>query len=316
MSQRRTISGRFSVDDNETTAVVSTSMKQPDSVGVGTNGVFEITDGTTLSLDDSNIVDDDIENGQQQLYQESQPLSSSLPNDNNVINNGQHTNVNSHRMSAAERHTNRIRYWKESPFAVGLTEPTWVEERNRSTQLEEDISGCLWCSAYVCPLLGASRVGNMAVLKSSAITVEVLSDDVDETTGQQLTERIKKPQLDIVVGPYWPMLVFVTYPLIFGVSGLTLKAIYENGLPVIGIVIWLLCTVGLIVSLALTSCRDPGIVHRMRTIPKTTNQQPNKNSNNGYPTAWRWTDQADSYRPRGAWYDTDTAVVVEGFDHT
>ena len=31
---------------------------------------------------------------------------------------------------------------------------------------------------------------------------------------------------------------------------------------------------------------------------------------------WRWNDRALTYRPRGAWYDQDTAVVVEGFDHT
>jgi hypothetical protein len=67
------------------------------------------------------------------------------------------------------------------------------------------------------------------------------------------------------------------------------------------IALWLICTVALVVSLALTGCRDPGILRRKATLPEST---------------WRWSDQAQTYRPPGAYYDPDTAVVVEDFDHT
>lgn len=54
----------------------------------------------------------------------------------------------------------------------------------------------------------------------------------------------------------------------------------------------------------MTAFRDPGILPRHHKIPPQ------------HEGAWRWNDRAHSYRPRGAWYDPDTAVIVEGFDHT
>ena len=96
------------------------------------------------------------------------------------------------------------------------------------------------------------------------------------------------------------MLCLVTYPLIFGVSIATL--VYAiPGKPVIIIFFWAVCTLGLIYSLAMTAFRDPGILPRHNNAPDST---------------WRWSDRAHSYRPRGAWFDPDTGVIVEGFDHT
>jgi hypothetical protein len=199
----------------------------------------------------------------------------------------------------------RIKVWKESPFAIGLTEPTWIDERYRDyydsrADFMPDESGCLCMSARVCPMFGASRVGNMAVLKSSQEWVEEV--EYDDETNEPTTKRYTRPRLDIVVGPYWPMLVFVTYPLILGVSGWTfLSGILRPGTSIVLRFVWTVCTVTLIVSLTRTAFRDPGILYRQRKQKDST---------------WRWSDQADTYRPRHAWYDMDTAVVIEGFDHT
>jgi hypothetical protein len=202
------------------------------------------------------------------------------------------------------RHTRRIQNWKESPFAVGLTEPTWYDEKYRSSKLPSDESGCLCCSAYVCSFLGAGRVGNMAVLKCSTETVEGIIE-YDDENGQPIIGKTQTPRIDIVVGPYWPMLFFVTYPLILGVSSFTFYVgIYQNSLPILVVLLWASCTTGLIISLACTGFRDPGILLKTRNPPTNSSG------------SWRWSDQADTYRPRNAWYDTDTAVVVEGFDHT
>jgi len=59
----------------------------------------------------------------------------------------------------------------------------------------------------------------------------------------------------------------VTYPLIIGVSLFTL-AFALPGKPLWLVGIWAVCTVTLIVSLALTACSDPGIVRR--TLEKPT----------------------------------------------
>jgi hypothetical protein len=246
------------------------------------------------------------------------------------------------------RHERRLQKWKGSPFAVGYTEATWMDERTRDPRdrsLPYDDTGCLCCSAQVCPLFGATRVGNMSVLKQSVEWVEVVVAVDDEeandsmknganlTSDQPLStsaaaaatngppqpiatktvlRRVARPRLDIVVGPYWPMLCGITYPLIFGMSGWTLYSGLWHAKSPAPLVVWLLfvtLTVGLIVSLALTAFRDPGILLRTRTLVP--------NPHNPHELAsWRWSDVADSYRPRDAWYDSDTAVIVEGFDHT
>lgn len=170
-------------------------------------------------------------------------------------------------------------------------------------QVEPDHTGCLCFSARICPLLGAQRVGNMVVLKSSHEWVEEITED--EETGERTTHRYTRPVLNIVVGPYWPMMAFVTYPLILGISGWTfVTGILPGGKPFPIVLGWAICTVGLIVALAFTACSDPGIMHRYREAPPQ------------YEGIWRWSDQALTYRPKGAYYDSDTAVVVEDFDHT
>ena len=207
-----------------------------------------------------------------------------------------------------ERKQSRIKRWKESPFACGLTEATWEEERNHRrdhySDLPRDDTGCVCCSAMVCPLFNAGRVGNMAVLHSTTEWVEEVTED--EETGESSSKRYTRPRLNIVVGPYWPMLMFVTYPLIFGTSWFAMKNLFlsSEAKPPLLIVIWTTMTLTLIIALACTGCRDPGIMYRYENPPPQ------------HENTWRWNDQAQTYRPRGAYFDSDTMVVVEEFDHT
>jgi palmitoyltransferase ZDHHC9/14/18 len=100
------------------------------------------------------------------------------------------------------------------------------------------------------------------------------------------------------------MLILITYPLILGVSGLTLVTRIPYKHPII-VLAWLICTVGLIVSLALTAFRDPGILPRYEQPPASLDA-----------SSWRWSDRTHSYKPRGSYYDPDTGVIIEDFDHT
>ena len=318
----------------------------------------------------------------------------------------------------AENISLKQKIWRENFYAVGFTEPTWVEEyeKYRKNMRKEccDAAGdsdglpCICCSAAVCSLIGAGRVGNMAVLKQSTEWVEEEEDPGDGS--EPVIRRFTRPRLDIVVGPvsaydrnervfdtpiapstrfgnskqvrvifyavshnifiscvpvlqYWPMLICVTYPLILGLSGVTLFTAWGNSLgpelwhphvwffcltsltlrgfcwfrwntvafsiptlaycprvfansriwfrrfsipskPFFIQFVWAVLTLGLIFALAMTAFRDPGI------LPRYENPPPQSEN------AWRWSDRALSYRPRGAFYDSDTAVIVEGFDHT
>jgi len=237
-----------------------------------------------------------------------EPMETTRPNPNpsNVTTTATPASLDERYES--EAHNLKLKHWKEGPFATGMTAPTWEEEYSRYTNpreccmhIEEDSMGCLCFSAIACSKLGASRVGNMAVLKQSTEWVE---EEEEDENGETKTRRFTRPRLDVVVGPYWPMLCCVTYPLILGVSAMTLITAIPGKHPVV-ILVWACCTIGLIYSLAMTAFRDPGILPRYEKPPPS-------GENNG----WRWSDRAHSYRPRGAFYDPDTAVIVEGFDHT
>jgi hypothetical protein len=163
----------------------------------------------------------------------------------------------------------------------------------------------------------------MAILKQSTEWVEEVEKDEN---GDRQTRRFTRPRLDFVCGPvsnrimkslepamasltscclkYWPMLCLITYPLILGVSGLTLVTRIPYKHPLI-VLAWLICTVGLIWSLALTAHRDPGILPRYEKPPASQDA-----------SSWRWSDRTHSYKPRGSFYDPDTGVIVQDFDHT
>lgn len=226
----------------------------------------------------------------------------------------------------------RTKKWKESPFAAAMTETTWEAERKRQFafwnndrayqrvgrhetsnddndeddsdyDFRTDSTGCLCCSAMVCPYLRASRLGNMAVLHSSTEKVEEVDEDLE--TGEVHVRRYTRPTLVCLVGPYWPMLVFVTYPIIFIVSGWAYYVSVGVGdKPFVLVAVWFILTGALILALGMTGCRDPGILYRHAKPPPQ------------FENSWRWSDQAHTYRPRGAHFDVDTGVVVEGFDHT
>lgn len=215
----------------------------------------------------------------------------------------------------AESQQIRTKAWVESYFACGNVNSTWeaeyvqLRETGWKGQCSKLMDGpnsnsvpCGCFSAIVCPMFGAGRIGNMIVLKQSN---EWVTEEVpDLENGGTKTERSTRPRLDFVVGPYWPMLCMVTYPLILGVSLVTLVTVIPKVNAWIGLC-WAVCTVGLIVALAMTAFRDPGI------LPRYSNPPPNQEEN-----GWRWNDRALTYRPRGSWFDPDTAVIIENFDHT
>jgi hypothetical protein len=203
----------------------------------------------------------------------------------------------------------RIKHWQESPFAVGLVKITWKDEqipldRRQTSSTTRDYfnktnNGNLICSAYCCACLGADRVGNMAVLAQT--TEEYDHVTVHEETGVQTTRRKKRPKLLWVLGPYWPVNLCITFPLILAISFWTGMKLQDDSIVVI--ILWLLCTVTMLVALAMIACRDPGILYRHTSPPPGTD-------------SWRWNDQSKTFRPPKARYDPECGVVIEGFDHT
>ncbi len=188
----------------------------------------------------------------------------------------------------------RIQHWKESPFAVGLVDVTWKDSRRSRVGSEQECY--MKASAWICPLLGAGRVGNMAVLKQSTVYHEVKRNDGS-------IERIERPNLQCVLGPYWVVPVLITYPIILVLTFMAARKVRSQHIALI--VVWSVLTLILILSLSLVACRDPGILYRQRQIPQDDDGGD-----------WRWNDQAQTFRPKSANFDPECQAVIDGFDHT
>ena len=165
-----------------------------------------------------------------------------------------------------------MQHWQTSKYAVGPVNISWEDEKNKKFCSD---SFCLRLTGIMChnKFFQARRIGNMVVFSK---------DD------------------KWMCGPFWPMLAFVTYPLIFGVSGWCYVSKVSK-MEVIIQLAWFIMTLFLILSLALTSFRNPGIWLR-----HSEKESPN----------WIWNEQARTWRPRKARYDSECGCVIEDFDHT
>eukprot|EP00560_Eucampia_antarctica_P005699 CAMPEP_0197835250 /NCGR_PEP_ID=MMETSP1437-20131217/25202_1 /TAXON_ID=49252 ORGANISM="Eucampia antarctica, Strain CCMP1452" /NCGR_SAMPLE_ID=MMETSP1437 /ASSEMBLY_ACC=CAM_ASM_001096 /LENGTH=332 /DNA_ID=CAMNT_0043440529 /DNA_START=27 /DNA_END=1025 /DNA_ORIENTATION=+ len=255
------------------------------------------------------------------------------PDNENLLNHNNNTEMESLSIDqryGLERQTAKVRHWRDNPYAAGLVEVTWTDELTRNSHHDEDETngpnreccsdaasesidptcGCLIASGYVCSKIGAGRVGNMAILKERIVLEE----------GEK-GAQIRKRKIDLIVGPYWPMMLCITYPLILGFSLYTGVSAIPRASMIVTF-IWLLCTAALCFSLFSVACRDPGILSRFDKPPTEEEilklgygaKKLIRGSNASQD--WRWNDQAQTYSPRAASYDPDCAVVIEEFDHT
>jgi len=202
-------------------------------------------------------------------------------------------NVDSYSSNIQQEH--KISLWKEGPYAAGLVEVSWNDERTKYSKIKDYLSEdenhtCKIeiMSSYICPLFNAGRIGNMIILK----------DHIDEITNERV--------LDIVVGPYWFIAFFVTFPIILIFSlWIGRYAVFISDTSPMMKLFWLVLFSLLIYFLFKTSCKDPGILKRCL-------EQPIDDKSN----FWIWNEDAQSYRPQEAKYDVDCAVIIDGLDHT
>ena len=152
--------------------------------------------------------------------------------------------------------------------------------------------GARACARRLCARLGARRLGYLAVLKWRDLSP-------GEVAAPSAGGARRMTELQCVVGPFWPFTLLVTYPLIFCVSGAVAFAVLPDH-AVATRVVWACGVLALVVALSCTACRDPGVLRRHPEKPGA---------------AWRWNDQARTYRPPESVYDEDLGVVVTGFDH-
>jgi hypothetical protein len=142
-------------------------------------------------------------------------------------------------------------------------------------------------------------MGNMVVLYETIDKSQ--NDNNDDDAAAATASTISRPV--IMVGPHWPMMVCVTYPIIIGVSLATfiLEVRHQHAAL---IAIWSTMTIILMLALAFVACRNPGIFRRHAELPPEGADD------------WIWNDQGITFRPRKAKYDSECAVVVDGYDHT
>ena len=240
--------------------------------------------------------EEETENGVEAALEQQEPSENVESNDA--------TNL-SEPANEVEEDSPKVKNWKESEFAVGLVNVNWKDDRPswyfNTPEHPDGVDQKSALSAIVCGCLGAKRVGNMAVLAQTTETVE--EQICDPSTGSLTTRSRERPKLLWVIGPYWMVNLFITFPLIFGVSGWMLAVRIRNlGLPVI--ISWSIGTFLMVFSLCMISCRNPGIMYRQPQIPRDAREE------------WRWNDQARTYRTINSKFDPECQVIIEGFDHT
>jgi len=269
----------------------------------------------------TNVVGNDVPTFQQQ--EDTSPTNTTEQNKTSEEENGANENDENDDNSApfdadgavGNARERKVKHWKDSDFAVGCVNVTWKDDRPKwwcdssSSGNGNDhddtrvINHSYTFSSIVCGCLGAGRVGNMAILAQS--TEDFEEEVVDSESGQVTINHKTRPKLLWVVGPYWTVNIFITFPLIFGVSGwICYQRVAESSLVVI--ITWSIGTFLMTFSLCMISCRNPGILRRHSQMPTTTEGEED----------WRWNDQARTYRPPSSRFDTECQVVVEGFDHT
>lgn len=199
----------------------------------------------------------------------------------------------------------RTQHWRASAWAVGCVDPTWEDTKQsaairrrqrRNGQIDErssrekEFEGYLTFASWICAVVGAKRVGNMVVLIGN------IEGDRD---GNEY-----EPHLSCVLGPYWPVNMFLVFPFVIALSLVAVIVGLPKRHPGI-IAAWAVLTSCLLLSMVCVSCRDPGVLRRHSEKPD--------NVEGGED--WIWNDQALTYRPKKAKYDPECACIFEEFDH-
>jgi hypothetical protein len=254
------------------------------------------------------------------------PCSNSLSN----LDPSTHVQLNNDKTSAARKYE-RFQHWKDHTYAVGLAPITWSDISDDEEQGRiSDFKQSMLLSRILCRYFG--RVGNMVVLKERKnwLQIPTLVNErnciQEDPPNSSIASCSNIRHMDthttyysLVLGPYWPVLMFVTLPVItlssilvalyfvyknpwFTSSPLSQSTEMGNVYWIIAfIAVWTLSTMGLYLSLLYTSLVDPGILPRFTERPDNS---------------WRWNDQGQSYIPPRAVYEPDCKVVIDEYHHT
>ena len=134
---------------------------------------------------------------------------------------------------------------------------------------EDNVEVCTLISTVACGCLGdrVTRIGNMSVFSYTIIpgnkkeSSRATGGGDEETGERELTKEEEEEEMlneekiniNVILGPYWPMLLFITYPLIIGISLMVGHSIIKNGgIPWYIILAWLTLTMTVCVSLYYT----------------------------------------------------------------
>eukprot|EP00622_Pseudochattonella_farcimen_P004070 FR739380.1.p1 GENE.FR739380.1~~FR739380.1.p1 ORF type:complete len:215 (+),score=8.62 FR739380.1:75-647(+) len=144
--------------------------------------------------------------------------------------------------------------------------------------------------------------------------MSVLCECHDRMTGE--------PNICLVAGPYWPMMMFCTLPTIIIVACMVGASVKGN-LPMSTVlgrefspfdVIHKALSVYVVFALLRVGLTDPGLFRRVRREPPRNFSGSGSQDPEGHK--WVFSGQGRSWKPPRALYSRDCNVIIRGFDHT
>eukprot|EP00924_Labyrinthula_sp_SR-Ha-C_P009575 snap_masked-scaffold_2-processed-gene-27.45-mRNA-1 protein AED:1.00 eAED:1.00 QI:0/-1/0/0/-1/1/1/0/250 len=189
-----------------------------------------------------------------------------------------------------------------SIFQNILEKPYLIYEIKKPTVINRRIANSVPDMPHCCYL---HKIGNMFVLKVFSHKKINLTED----------KSIEIPDSMCMLGPCWPMVIFVTVAMIFvalgtiGVVGVSMEDPFQDTTFLIFASIGIMLLLGSLISYFLTACSNPGIVplvHR-RKSDSIHAEMTNKRM--------FWDDRVGIYKSRHQFYDREIGLVVEEPDH-
>ena len=125
----------------------------------------------------------------------------------------------------------------------------------------------------------------------------------------------KKRRICCMIGACWPISFMWVFVILFVPT--TIWLIFWTQLPLPVFITGIAFQIMTLISFCCTAFVDPGIFPRYHSIPKSYRSEDGEDENSKVPhhKRWRYSDEANGWRPNKVNWDRESQVLIEKVDH-